>query len=181
MSSERDNYKKLTVFFGQEYLALKAYIHSRINTGVNSDAEDILQDAALKLFSGADRYSPIDNVAGFVYHSVKNKIIDILRRKKRTLNREQVYEARLADFTELFAEREDQFSDQLREALKASILHLKPDYREVILAVDFEGLTYRELERDSGIPQGTLMSRRHRAISILHKELASKKEASNIK
>jgi RNA polymerase sigma-70 factor (ECF subfamily) len=180
MSSDRDNYKKLTIFFGQEYHALKAYIHTRIRTGVNSDAEDILQDVALKLFSGADRYSPIDNVAGFVYHSVKNRIIDIMRRNKKTLSREEIFEARLSDFTELFAEPDNEFADQLKESLKKSILKLKPAYREVILAIDFEGFSYRELEQESGIPQGTLMSRRHRAISILHKELTSKIKISNL-
>jgi RNA polymerase sigma factor (sigma-70 family) len=174
MSSERDNYKKLSVFFGQEYLSLKAYVSSRIQSGVNTDAEDILQDVALKLFSGADRYSPIDNVAGFVYHSLKNRIIDIMRRDKNTRSREEHFKARLADFSEMFAEPDSRFSEQLREDLKVCIHKLKPDYREVIIAVDFGGLSYRQLEHEWGIPQGTLMSRRHRAISLLHSELAKK-------
>jgi RNA polymerase sigma-70 factor (ECF subfamily) len=179
MSSERDNYKKLKDFFGQEYHSLRAYVNSRVQAGVNSDAEDILQDVALKLFSGADRYSPIDNVAAFVYHSVKNKIIDIMRQHKRITRPEDPNKAEWTGFTELFGEADNSYSEQMKDALKKNILGLKPDYRDIILAIDFEGYTYKELALESGIPEGTLMSRRHRAISLLYKELETIKEENN--
>ena len=71
MNSESENSKKLQAFFGEEYRSLKIYVNSRIRDTANRNAEDIIQDVALKLFSGADRYAPINNVAGFVYRSVK--------------------------------------------------------------------------------------------------------------
>ena len=64
---ESENTKKLKDFFGREYLSLKRYINTRISDTVNRNAEDIIQDVALKLFAGADRYGPINNVASFVY------------------------------------------------------------------------------------------------------------------
>jgi len=152
---------------------LKAYVNTRIRAGVNNDAEDILQDVALKLFSGADRYSPIDNVAAFVYHSVRNKIIDIMRQHKRSRYREESFDLQWDRFRELFDEAEPGYSDRVQEALLEHIFSLKPEYRDVILAFDFEGYSYRELAMETGIPEGTLMSRRHRAISLLYKKLES--------
>lgn len=178
MSSERENYKKLKDFFGQEYHSLKTYVNSRIQAGINSDAEDILQDVALKLFSGADRYSPIDNVAGFVYHSVKNKIIDIMRQQPRSVAPVTHHETERTGLTEIFGETDYIYSENMKDALKESIEELKPDYRDIILAIDFEGYTYRALAQETGIPEGTLMSRRHRAISLLYKKLETIKSAN---
>jgi RNA polymerase sigma-70 factor (ECF subfamily) len=68
---------------------------------------------------------------------------------------------------------EIQPSDAMIAQPKASIEQLKPGYRDIIIAVDFEGYTYKEISQETGIPEGTLMSRRHRAIGILYKKLES--------
>ncbi len=176
MTLESDNNKKLKEFFGREYQSLKAYVTTRIKDSANRDAEDIIQDVALKLFTGADRYSPINNVAGFVYHSIKNKIIDVLRSKKHTYNSIEESEAKLIAFTEvLYDNSEIGYSEQLKKELKLTILSLKPVYRDIIIAIDFEGYTYKEIASETGISIGTLMSRRHRAISMLYKKLETKK------
>jgi RNA polymerase sigma-70 factor (ECF subfamily) len=63
----------------------------------------------------------------------------------------------------------------LKEKLKEAIAALKPVYSDIIVAVDFEGYTYKEISNQTGIATGTLMSRRHRALSILLKKLKSEK------
>ncbi len=55
--------------------------------------------------------------------------------------------------------------------LKKCIEELKPAYKDIIIAVDFEGYTYREISTKTGISIGTLMSRRHRAIAVLYKKI----------
>ncbi|MDC9723236.1 MAG: RNA polymerase sigma factor [Urechidicola sp.] len=180
MSQESENNKKLNEFFGKEYQSLKRYVNSRIKSSVNRDAEDIIQEVALKLFSGADGYSPINNVAGFVYFSIKNKIIDIMRSNKQVIRNENQSEAKLIEFTEIvYGTSDNSYSEHLKDELKTCIMNLKPDYRDIIIAVDFEGYTYKEIAYETGIPEGTLMSRRHRAISLLHKKLEHKKENNN--
>jgi len=180
MTSESENNKKLKEFFDKEYHSLKAYVNSKIRVSANRDAEDIIQDVALKLFSGADRYSPINNVAGFVYRSIKNKIIDIMRAKKQILSAEDENEIKLIEFTEIFYDGSDNsYSEQMKDELKKTIMSLKPNYRDIIIAIDFEGYTYKEISLETGIPEGTMMSRRHRAISLLYKKLESKKENIN--
>ncbi len=172
MTSKTENSKKLRAFFNKEYNTLKIYVGSKIKNNVNREAEDIIQEVALKLFSRADRYSPINNVAGFVYHSIKNKIIDVRRANKQTYNSEDKNEAKLNELAELLHYTSDNsYSELIKDELKKTILSLKPDYRDIIIAIDFEGYTYKEISKETGISQGTLMSRRHRAISLLHKKL----------
>ncbi len=170
MSLESENRKKLKHFFGEEYRSLKNYVRSRISDTANRDAEDILQDVALKLFSGADRYAPINNVAAFVYRSIKNKIIDIRRTSKG--QREEEMNHDYLNLSEMLQTASDEVpTEEKITALKKCMSELKPHYREIIKAVDFEGYSYKTISEETGIPIGTLMSRRHRALGILAKKL----------
>lgn len=51
MTSEKENNKEIQSFFSKEYKSLKAYVYSKIEDDVDRDAEDIIQDVALKIFS----------------------------------------------------------------------------------------------------------------------------------
>jgi RNA polymerase sigma-70 factor (ECF subfamily) len=174
MTLESENNKKLKDFFAEEYQSLKSYVNYRIQANVNRDAEDIIQDVALKLFSSADRYSPIQNVAGFVYRSIRNRIIDIMRSPKRTsaYDDNDIKESESIDTDPNFDEV--LYSDELKARLHELVLNLKPDYRDIIIAYDFQGYSYKEISQDTGVSEGTLMSRRHRAIAMLHKQIENK-------
>jgi len=173
--SDNQNHNNLKTFFRDEYHSLKVYTKARIDDTTDRDAEDIIQDVALKLFSRPDAASPIHNIAGFVYNSLRNKITDIMRTKRRHIQVGYDMETRLVEFTELFYGKSDNgYSENMKTALKKAIIDLKPMYRNVIKAIDFEGFTYKELSLATGIPEGTLMSQRHRAIALLFKELEKK-------
>ena len=177
MTSEQENKKKLESFFDSEYSSLRAFVNSRIKASTEWDSDDIIQDVALKLFSGAERYSTINNVPGLVYRSIKNKIIDVMRKRRNSSSNENENEIKLIEFTELlYGKSDNSYSEQMKDALKKSIMELKPSYRDIIIAIDFEGYTYKEISFETGIPEGTLMSQRHRAIAQLHKELKNKKK-----
>ncbi len=180
MISETGNYKKFKIFFKEEYHLLKAYVNSRIKDAADRDAEDIIQDVALKIFSRSDSLSPINNVAGFVYNSIKNKIIDVMRTKNKKHSIAAENERDLIEFAELYYGAPDNsYSETMIVALKKAILNLKPFYQDIIIAIDFEGFTYKEWSLETGIPEGTLMSRRHRALSLLFKQLEHKKDSIN--
>ncbi len=175
MVSENENHHKLNSFFKEEYHSLKVYVTSRIDDAADRDAEDVIQDVAFKLFSRADSLSPIDNIAGYVYNTIRNKVIDLMRVKRSHVSFEDEMEQRLIAFTEvLYGESDNSYSEEMNIALKRAIANLKPVYRNVITAIDFEGYSYKELTKATGIPIGTLMSRRHRALSFLLKELETK-------
>lgn len=170
MSLESENSKKLKDFFGREYHSLKLFVNAKISDSINRNAEDIIQDVALKLFSGADRYAPINNVAGFVYTSIRNRIIDIMRKPKKA-NALEVDNELSKIAMMLHESTDDPISEEKISILKKCIKQLKSPYRNIIIAVDIEGYTYKEISNETGIPEGTLMSRRHRAIGILYKKI----------
>jgi RNA polymerase sigma-70 factor (ECF subfamily) len=176
MNSKSDNNKKLKDFFDKEYHSLKAYVGSKVKENIDRDPEDIIQDVALKLFTGADRYTPINNVAGFVYRSIKNKIIDVMRgNNKYSTHYNEQNELKLEEFAQqLYDESETVYPEQMKDELKQAIMNLKAEYRDIIIALDFEGYTYKEIAFETNTPVGTLMSRRHRAISLLYKTLKTK-------
>lgn len=179
MTSETENEKQLTTFFSDEYHNLKAYVHSKIEDSTDRDAEDIIQDVALKILSRNQR-SPVNNIAGFFYHSIKNRVIDLMRKKQRYTHAEDSFESQFTNFVELFYGNSDNaYSEEMKIKLKEAIFSLKPPHRDIILAVDIEGYSYREIAEETGIPEGTLLSRRHRAISQLHKKLESLKDNIN--
>jgi len=62
--------------------------------------------------------------------------------------------------------------EQVDDRLKQAIDRLKPEYRSVLLLRGVEGMKYREIAEIQDIPIGTVMSRLHRARSILSQELA---------
>ncbi len=172
MVSKKQQNNNLSKFFEEEYSSLKGYVRSKIQHTAESDAEDIIQDVALKMFSRPSDALPITNIGGFVYNAIKNRIIDILRTKRERIYDEKHLERLWTDFASMFYEEEESpFSERIKEKLKIAISELKPAYRDIIVAVDFEGYTYREISQETGISAGTLMSRRHRAISILLKHL----------
>ncbi|MEM1259751.1 MAG: RNA polymerase sigma factor [Bacteroidota bacterium] len=175
MDPENNDQSKITAFFQKEYQALKGYVKSKIDDTAESAAEDILQDVALKIFSRPENALPINNVPGFVYRTLKNRIIDTMRTKKERRYEEGELDRLWTEFADLFYESDElTYPKHVTHMLKRAIMELKPVYRDIILAVDFEGYAYREISEETGIPEGTLMSRRHRAMSLLQKGLEQK-------
>jgi len=177
MAAQSENHSTLSTFFNEEYGSLKSYVRTKIRDSSERDAEDIVQDVALRLFSRTEDAMPITNVGGFVYNAIRNRIIDIMRgRKERKLPHEDM-ERQWLEFVELFyGEADNTYSPAMEQALKKAISELRPMYRDIVVAVDFDGHSYRELAQSTGIPTGTLMSRRHRAFSLLSKSLENLKE-----
>ncbi|MDL5513228.1 RNA polymerase sigma factor [Arenibacter sp. M-2] len=170
---ESENSTKLKDFFGKEYDSLRRYVATKISDTANRDAEDIIQDVALKLFSGADRYAPINNVAGFVYKSIRNRIIDVMRTTKNTNSVDM--DNNLVDLVDVMHQVANSYSsEETVLLLKKCIDQLKPVYKDIIIAVDFEGYSYKEISNQTGISTGTLMSRRHRALGILYTKIEQK-------
>ncbi|MCK0161026.1 RNA polymerase sigma factor [Allomuricauda sp. F6463D] len=179
MAAKTDNHNNLTDFFNEEYGSLRSYVQSKIRDTSERDAEDIVQDVALRVFSRPDDAIPVTNVGGFVYNAIRNRIIDIMRgRKERKLPSEDI-DRQWREFAEFFyGDADNKYSPKMEIALKKAIQDLKPAYRDIIIAIDFEGYNYKEIAEKTGIPAGTLMSRRHRAMSELSKTLENVKVLS---
>ncbi len=174
--TQENDQNRLTTFFNEEYYSLRSYVKSRIQDTTDRDAEDIVQDVAVRIFSRPGDATPITNIAGFVYNAVRNRIIDLMRSKKENSYSNDDIDQRWREFAELFyGEADNSYTPHLQKALRLAIEELKPEYKDIIIAIDFEGYTYREIATETGISPGTLMSRRHRALSVLSKLLEKEK------
>jgi RNA polymerase sigma factor (sigma-70 family) len=156
---------RLTDFLERERDALVGYVRRRIDDAANQDAEDIVQDVIVNLFESADPTIPIQNLAAYIYRALRNRIVDRFRRNRETVA--------LSDRIPTPGK------DPLREAEKGEMLDrifeamddLDDGEKAVILATEFEGRRFRDLAAEWGIPLGTLLARKSRAMDKLRKRL----------
>ena len=157
---------KIAHFFRTEYGKWLRYVQRLIDDASDRDAEDIIQDVMLNIFDRTDFTQPIENLSAYIYRSLRHRVIDIMRRRKRL---EPLHDSLpdLDDDTEEKVEKKELW-DQAVEALA----ELDDDDREIIIATEFEGLTFRELSEAWEIPIGTLLARKSRALQKLRNKLA---------
>ena len=175
MSSQTEHQRKLTGFFAREYQNLLSYVKRYWRGDGETEPEDILQDVALNLFTKVDLETPIENLLAYTYRSLKNKIIDRQRRKKPLVlsnfedeeNGENYLLNGIADdaVSTDFYEEQEEMLDSMIELIE----ELNPDQQEIIIRTEMEGQTFESLSKEWGIPIGTLLSRKHRAMSRLQK------------
>lgn len=180
MSVEKKN-NALSQYFAKEYKNLVRYANRYLNERYSCDsAEDIVQDVALNLFTKLDIDSKIENLAGYVYRSIRNRVVDTKRsRKNKFISKQFIQEdvkddedivvklLREIDETDYTLIDKDLFYQKLSEAFKL----LPPKQRAIITATEIEGLSYKEISDEWGIPVGTLLSWKHRGIKKLKQQI----------
>ena len=85
MKVEKEN-KGLKSFISSEYRNLVSFVRKYFNERYyDVTAEDIVQDVAANLFSKLDFDEHLENVAGYVYRSIRNRITDFQRKAKKEI------------------------------------------------------------------------------------------------
>ncbi len=156
---------KFSEFFQNEYFRLVRYVRRLIADAADRDAEDVVQDVMLSIFDKADVTIPIENLAAYVYRSLRNKVIDLFRKKQ--------------DVRSLSDVIVDAGSDTVREVERKELMDfvfravdsLPAEQRAVLIATEFEGWSFRELSERWKIPTGTLLARKSRAIQNIKEKL----------
>ena len=178
--SNPSQHKKLSDFFRSERKRLIRYVQRRIEDTAARDSEDIVHDVALNLFNRADVTVPIENISAYVYQSLRNRIVDLLRKRKiKVISMEEAVfdhsETSLAhliyDYTYHPARQMDR--KELREKMFNSIAALDDNDKAIIIETEFEGRSYAEISKEWGIPVGTLLSRKSRALNKIRETLKS--------
>ena len=167
----------LRVFISSEYKNLVSYVRRYLNEryyGIS--AEDVVQDVAENLFSKLDFDEHLENIGGYVYRSIKNKITDFQRKRKNEIpfekfsneDGEENFSENIPDISDtVFPEINDErFYDLVNEALNK----LSPNQQMIFVATEIDGYTFEELSDELDIPIGTLLSWKHRGVKKL-KEL----------
>jgi RNA polymerase sigma factor (sigma-70 family) len=156
---------KFSQFFQKEYFGLVRYVRRLIDDAADRDAEDIVQDVMLSIFDRADVTMPIENLAAYVYRSLRNKVVDIFRKKEDVISLQYVISDIRYD-TERAVERKE-----LMEFVFGAVGSLPDEQRAVLIATEWEGWSFRELSERWGIPIGTLLARKSRALQHIRKKL----------
>jgi RNA polymerase sigma factor (sigma-70 family) len=143
-----------------------------------AEAEDILQETLYELVLAYRLMQPVEQVGAWLTRVARNRIIDRFRR--RTLRRaaaEVPDEAEAAGNTlaELLPAGADPEAAAMRAMLlaeiEAALAELPPEQREVFVAHELEGVSFRELAARSGVSTNTLLSRKHYATRFLRQRL----------
>ncbi len=138
--------------------------------GNHDDAEDVVQEALLRVKRGLVKYQP-GNFNGWLARIVTNVFLDHARRRSRRPQSalpddpDRVIEGAPGADEELAAR---DLPDHLQDALRA----LPDDFRAAVVLCDVVGQSYDEIAETLGIPVGTVRSRVHRGRSRLREVLA---------
>ena len=135
------------------YRAAWAYVGSR------EDAEDLVQETYARVLA-RPRWLRKEDDLGYLLRALRNTFFNQKRTERRRLQ-----SAPLPEQLDLVADphsREPQATVEAGE-LYAAVADLPDDFRDVLVAVDITGLSYKEAAEVLRIREGTVMSRLYRA------------------
>jgi RNA polymerase sigma factor (sigma-70 family) len=161
----------------REGARLRGFIRSRMADRL--DAEDILQDVFSELVEAYRLMKPVEQVGAWLFRVARNRIIDHFRKKKPdgfaagTAIDEKGETGRLEDLLPSpEAGPEAAYARTvLSEALADALEELPPEQREVFVAHEIEGRSFRELAAETGVNVNTLLSRKRYAVLFLRRRL----------
>jgi len=144
-------------------------------TGVEEDAEDVVQETFLRAYRGLPRFDERSEFSTWLYRIATNCSMDLTRRKPRRVDRvEPLEESRLAA-----AEASDSLAGPERQALAsetgrrvaAALTRLSPMERTAFVLRHFEGRPIAEIAQTLQVRAGAAKNCVFRAVSKLRREL----------
>jgi RNA polymerase sigma factor (sigma-70 family) len=156
---------------------LRNFIRRRVPDA--SDVEDILQDVFYRLVEANRLLMPIEHVTGWLFRVARNRITDVFRKKKPDNFSDVAVEdeeGELLRIEDLLpspdAGPEAQYiRNVLLDELEHALDELTDEQREVFVAHEVEGRTFKELSAESGVSINTLLSRKRYAVLHLRERL----------
>jgi RNA polymerase sigma factor (sigma-70 family) len=143
------------------------------------DAEDILQDVFYKLVEANRLLMPIEHITGWLFRVARNRITDLFRKKKP----ESFSDIAVADEDGELLRLEDLLPSPdagpaalyarnvLLDEIELAVDELPEEQREVFVAHELEGRSFKEIAADTGVSVNTLLSRKRYAVLRLRERL----------
>ncbi len=175
MALEQD--QRISEVVSREQSRLNNFIRRRVPDP--RDAEDILQEVFYELVEANRLLMPIEHVTGWLFRVARNRITDLFR-KKRPENFSDSADVEKDDehlrFEELLPSPDDgpealYARTVLLEEFEAAIDELPLEQREVFVAHELEGRSFKEIAAESGVNVNTLLSRKRYAVLHLRERL----------
>ncbi len=153
------------------------------------DAEDLVQDTALKAFRYFHKFDRGTNFRAWIYRILTNNFINFYRKNKKQPAQIEIenvsfkLEQEGAGFWNRLNDRNNgfEYDDLFDDEINAAIDKLPEEYRIVLLLADVEGLSYKEISEVIAHPLGTVMSRLHRGRKMLQRSLRRYAEENGYK
>ena len=176
MVTEQD--QRIAEAFGREKARLRNFIRSRVPDP--GDAEDIVQDVFYELVEAYRLMKPVQQVSAWLLRVARNRITDLFRKKKPEGLQEisETEDGELLTLEDLLpssnASPEAAYARTvLLEELDDALDELPAEQREVFVAHEIEGRSFKELAAQSGLSVNTLLSRKHYTVIHLRERLRS--------
>ncbi len=160
--------KSLADTIRREKTRLQNFIRSRVHDP--GDAEDILQDVFYELVEADRVMEPIEQVGAWLFRVARNRITDLFRKKKpELLDDTPALEAMLPSPA---AGPEAEYArNVLLEEIEDALDELPAEQREVFVAHEMEGRSFKDLAAETGVSVNTLLSRKRYAVLHLRERL----------
>jgi RNA polymerase sigma factor (sigma-70 family) len=173
-----DQERRISAEIARETPRLRNFVRRRVADA--ADAEDILQEVFVELVESYRLPRPVEQVGAWLFRVARNRITDLFRRKKSVALADASpagpAEDESLDIEELLpsaAEGPEAAYARavLLEELEAALNELPADQREVFVAHEIEGVSFKELAARSGVSINTLLSRKRYAVLHLRARL----------
>jgi RNA polymerase sigma factor (sigma-70 family) len=171
--------RQISEVIAEQRSRLRNFIRRRVPDP--SDAEDIVQEVFYELVEANRLLMPIEHVTGWLFRVARNRITDLFRKKKP----ETFSDAAVEDEAGELLRVEDllpspdagpealYFRSVLLDELELALDELPEEQREVFVAHEIEGRSFKELSAKSGVSVNTLLSRKRYAVLHLRERLQS--------
>jgi RNA polymerase sigma factor (sigma-70 family) len=170
--------RRLSEAIEREQPRLRNFIRKRVADA--GDAEDILQEIFYELVEAYRLMKPVEQVGAWLFRVARNRITDLFRKRNRESSRTEPIaveeNGELVILEDLLpssdAGPEAAYARSvLLEELDAALDELPDEQREVFIAHELEGRSFKELAAETGLSVNTLLSRKHYAMLHLRERL----------
>src|SRR6202162_3374890 len=171
--------RQISEVIAEQRSRLRNFIRRRVPDP--SDAEDIVQEVFYELVEANRLLMPIDHVTGWLFRVARNRITDLFRKRKP----ESFSDTAAADEDDELPQWEDLLPSPdagpealyvrsvLLDELELALSELPVEQREVFVAHELEGRSFKELSEVSGVNINTLLARKRYAVLHLRERLQS--------
>jgi len=171
---------RLSDVIAREQARLRRFIRARVRS--DSDAEDIFQEVFYELVDAYRLTKPLEQVGAWLFRVARNRITDLFRSRRST---------RLEPAADRWSPEEERSHWEdllpsaeagpdavyarklLLEELDAALDELPKEQRDVFIAHELEGRTFKDLSEETGVALNTLLSRKRYAVLHLRRRLES--------
>jgi len=171
--------RQISEIIARERLRLRNFIRRRVPDP--ADAEDIVQEVFYKLVEANRLLMPIEHVTGWLFRVARNRITDLFRKKKPgTFSDEatQSEDGEVLQVEDLWPSPDAgpealYVRNVVLDELELALEELPEQQREVFVAHELEGRSFKEMAAETGVSVNTLLSRKRYAVLHLRERLQS--------